>query len=259
MTDPDVIDLLDVFTEVVTPALYSDENLLSLVACRMVNLSLEYGNCDGSCFGYVWFGIVAGPCFNNYKDGFRFGQLGYDLVEKLGLTRYQARTYMSFGNFVIPWAKHVATGRELVRRAFDAAYRIGDLTFAAYSWAELTKNSLMVGCALAEVQTEAENGLAFAKQTRFGLVIEVIAAQLGLIRMLRGLTPVFGCLNDGEFDELASERHLAGNPVLALSEFCYLTRKLQGRFFAGDYAAAVDASLRAHRLLWQRSITSRHG
>ena len=250
MTDPDIIDLLDVFTEVVTPALYSDGNLLCLVACRMVNLSLEHGNLDGSCFGYVWFGIVAGPCFNNYRDGFRFGRLGYELVKRLGLARYQARTYMSFGNFVIPWSKHVATGRELVQRAFDAAYRIGDLTFAAYSWAELTKNSLMVGGALADVQTEAENGLDFARRTRFGLVIEVIGAQLGLIRMLRGFNPVFGCLNDGEFDELASEQHMAGNPVLALSEFCYLTRKLQARFFAGDYAAAVDSSLKAQPLLW---------
>lgn len=250
MIAPDIIDLLDVFTEIVTPALYSDGNLLCLVACRMVNLSLEYGNQDGSCFGYVWLGIVAGPCFNNYKDGFRFGRLGYELVERLGLARYQARTYMSFGNFVIPWSRHVATGRDLVRRAFDAAYRIGDLTFAAYSWAELTKNSLMVGGALADVQTEAENGLDFARRTRFGLVIEVIAAQLGLIRMLRGLNPVFGYLNDGEFDELASERHLAGNPVLALSEFCYLTRKLQARFFAGNYAAAVDSSLKAQPLLW---------
>ena len=250
MTDSDVLDMLDVFTEIVTPALYYDENLSSLVVCRMVNLSLEYGNHDGSCFGYVWFGVIAGPRFNNYKDGFRFGQLGYDLVEKRGLVRYQARTYMSFGNFVVPWSKHVAAGRELVRRAFDAAYRIGDLTFATYSVAELIKNSLMVGGNLADVQTEAENGLEFARRARFGLVIEVVAAQLGLIRMLRGLTPDFGYLNDGEFDELASERHLAGNPVLAFSEFCYLTRKLQGRFFAGDYAAAVDASQRAHSLLW---------
>lgn len=250
MTDPNILDMLDVFTEIVTPALYYDGDLLSLVACRMVNLSLEHGNCDGSCFGYVWLGIVAGPYFNNYKDGFRFGRLGYDLVEKFGFTRYQARTYMSFGNFVIPWAKHVSTGRELVRRAFDAAYRIGDLTFAAYSWAELTKNSLMVGGALADVQAEAEIGLEFARGTRFGLVIEVIASQLGLIRMLRGLTPVFGSLNDGEFDEFASEQHLAGNPVLSLSEFCYLIRKLQARFFAGEYEAAVDASIRAQRLLW---------
>ena len=35
-----------------------------------------------------------------------------------------------------------------------------------------------------------------------------------------------------------------------LPEFWYWTRKLQARFFAGDYASAVDASLRAQRLLW---------
>ncbi len=250
MADPDILDMLDVFTEIVTPALYYDENLSSLVVCRIVNLSLEYGNHDGSCFGYVWLGVIAGPRFNNYKDGFRFGQLGYDLVEKRGLVRYQARTYMSFGNFVVPWARHARTGRELVRRAFDAAYRVGDLTFAAYSLAELIKNSLMIGVKLADVQAEAENGLEFARRTQFGLVIEVAAAQLGLIRMLRGLTPEFGYLNDGDFDELTSEHRMAGNPVLAFSEFCYFTRKVQGRFFAGDYAAAVDASQRAQSLLW---------
>ena len=68
-----------------------------------MNLSLEHGNSDGSCFAYVWFAIIAGPCFGNYKDGFRFGRLGYELVEKRGLTRYQARTYMSFGHIVMPW------------------------------------------------------------------------------------------------------------------------------------------------------------
>jgi len=100
MTNPDILDTLDVFTEIVTPALFYDENLSSLVVCRMVSLSLEYGNCDGSCFGYEWFALFAGPRFNNYKDGYRFGQLGYDLVEKRGLTRYQARTYINFGVFV---------------------------------------------------------------------------------------------------------------------------------------------------------------
>jgi predicted ATPase len=41
MTDLDVLGLLDVLVEVMTPALFSDENLSSLVICRMVNLSLE--------------------------------------------------------------------------------------------------------------------------------------------------------------------------------------------------------------------------
>ena len=89
-----------------------------------------------------------------------------------------------------------------MRRAFDAAYRIGDLTFAAYSWDQLIANFLTVGDPLAEVQPEAENGLAFAQKVRFGLVVDLITAQLGLIRTLRGLTPKFGCFDDDEFDEL---------------------------------------------------------
>ena len=249
-TDPDVLDTLDVFTEIVTPALFYDENLSSLVVCRMVSLSLEHGNSDGSCFGYVWFAMFAGPRFGNYKDGYRFGKLGYDLVEKRGLRRYEARTYMSFGNLVMPWAVHAASGRELVRRAFDAAYRVGDLTFAAYSWDELITNLLAVGDPLPEIQREAENGLEFAKRVRFGMVAGLIGAQLALVRTLRGLTPRFGCLNDGEFDELEAERDLSGNPILTLAEFFYLTRKLQARVFAGEYAAAVEASLRAQELLW---------
>ena len=176
--------------------MFTDENLCSLVICRMVNLSLEHGNSDGSCFAYVWFGIIAGPRFGNYKAGFRFGRLGYELVEKRGLTRFQARTYMSFGNIVMPWTKHIRTGRELVRRAFDAANRIGDLTFAAYSCNNLNTNLLAAGDPLAEVQREAENGLEFAQKARFGLVIDIITAQLGLIRTLRGLTPKFGSFND---------------------------------------------------------------
>src|SRR5947209_7298171 len=38
--------------------------------------------------------------------------------------------------------------------------------------------------------------------------------------------------------------------MLALAEFFYWTRKLQARFFAGDYAAAVNASRKAQDLLW---------
>ncbi|MCW3061879.1 MAG: histidine kinase [Capsulimonas sp.] len=251
-TNPDVLDTLDVFTEIVHPAIFYNENLSSLVVCRIVSLSLEHGNCDASCFGYVWFAMFAGPRFHNYQDGYRFGQLGFDLVEKRGLTRYQARTYLSFATLT-PWTKHAASARNLIHRAFDAASRNGDLTFSAYSWEQLITNCLMAGDPLAEVQSEAENGVAFAKKTGFGLVVEICSTQRALIRTLRGLTPTFGCFNDEDFDELRTENLLAGNPVLSLAEFFYWTRKLQARFFAGDYAAAVTASRRAQSLVWTAS------
>src|SRR3984893_8737558 len=250
ITDPDILDTLDVFTEIMTPSQLFDEYLNSLDICRLVTLSLEHGNCDASCFAYVWLAMFAGPRFNNYKDGFRFGQLGYDLVEKRGLTRYQARIWMNMGSTVLPWAKHVASGRELVRRAFDAAYRIGDLTFASYSWDQLVTVCLAAADPLAEVQKECENGLAFAESMPFGFVVELCEPQLGVILTLRGLTPTFGCLDHEDYGELDTERRLADSPNLVFAEFYYWTRKLQAHFFAGDLASAVDASLHAESLLW---------
>ena len=88
---------------------------------------------------------------------------------------------------VLPWTRHVRAGRDLLRRAFEAANKIGDLTYAAYSCNQLNTNLLAAGDPLAEVQREAEHGLAFAEKARFRFVIDLITTQLGLIRTLRGL------------------------------------------------------------------------
>jgi PAS domain S-box-containing protein len=249
MSDPESLATLDVLTKLAMPALLTGMNLYLLVICRAVGLSLERGNSDGSCFAYEWLGSVAGARFGDYNAGFRFAQLGYDLVEERGLRRFQARTYLTFGS-VGSWTRHVRAGRDLMRRAFDAANRIGDLTFAAYCCAHLNTNLLAAGDPLGEVQREAEHGLAFAQKMRFGLVIDITATQLGLVRTLRGLTPKFGSFDDEHFDELWVERRFASNPELARAECWYWVRKMQARFFAGDYAAAVEASLKAQRLLW---------
>lgn len=250
ITDPDLLDTLDVFTEIMTPSQVFDDNLSSLVMCRMVTFSLEHGNCDASCFAYVWFAMFGGPRFNHYQEGFRFGQLGFDLVEKRGLTRYQARIWMNMGSTVLPWARHPATGRELVRRAFDAAYRIGDLTFASYSWTELVTVCLAAGDPLQEVQTDCENGVAFSKRMRFGLIVELCEQQLGLVLTLRGLTSTFGHLDHEGFREADSEHLLANTPNLAFAAYWHWTRKLQARFFAGDIPAAVESSLQADQFVW---------
>ena len=114
-----------------------------------------------------------GPRFGKYEDAFRFGQLGYDLLGKRGLKRYEARTCMCF-SVVVPWTKHARHSRDLVRHAFDVAYRMGDFTYAAYSFTQLLTNYLVVGDPLAEAHAEAEKGVEFAKSARLGLVVDIV-------------------------------------------------------------------------------------
>ena len=137
-----------------------------------------------------------------------------------------------------------------MRRGFEAAQNCGDLTFAAYACFDTITLLLALGEPLDRTQEEAERALAFVHDVRFGLVTDIITAQLGLIRTLRGLTPTFGSFDDERFNELEFEKYLSSNPVPAISECWYWVRKLQTRYFAGDYAAALGASERARQLLW---------
>src|SRR5438552_18134446 len=92
--------------------------------------------------------------------------------------------------------------------------------------------------------------MVYQQKLRFVLYIDQITGHLGLVLTVRGLTPKFGSFKTEGFDELRFECRLANNPALARVGCWYSIRKLQARFFAGDYGSAVDASLRAKRLLW---------
>jgi PAS domain S-box-containing protein len=249
MEDPASFGTIAVLSKALPPALFTDANLASQTICRAVSLSLASGNCDASCFAYVMLSKVAGRHFGDYKTGFRFGQVGYELVER-GLKRFEASTYLVFVIVVARWMKHVRASRDLLRRAFEAANRVGDLTYGAYICKNLNSDLLFTGDPLPDAENEAEHGLAFAEKARFGQIADCITTQIALIRMLRGRTLKFGCFDDGHFDELRIEQHLSSNPALAIAACWYWIRKMQARYLAGDYRTAVEASSRAQQLIW---------
>ncbi len=67
---------------------------------------------------------------------------------------------------------------------------------------------------------------------------------------MRGLTPIFGSLNDAEFDEGRFVRHVEADPRLAVATCLYWVRKLQALVFANDYETALAAAAQAERLFW---------
>src|SRR6202035_3420402 len=90
-------------------------------------------------------GWLLGPRFGRYREGFTFGKLGVELVERRGLRRFEARVYQIFGHLVVPWTQPLNVGSKLVERSFDAAIRAGDLAFATYSRPEIVFHWLAEG------------------------------------------------------------------------------------------------------------------
>jgi signal transduction histidine kinase len=249
MTDPACRATLDVLTVVEGAAFFTDQNLRCFVVARMVNLSLEHGNSDGSCVAYVQLGWFVGPRFGDHQAAFRFGKLALDLVEKRGLERFRARVSQIFGYFISPWSRALRSSLELFRRSFTTAQEAGDLKYAVYSWDRRVTFLLATGDPLGDVQREAENGLEFARTTKFAYVVDIIIGQLRFIRTLRGLTPSLSSFNDAEFDEVRFEQYLEADPHLVFATCWYWIRKLQARFYAGNYACALAAAAKAEPLL----------
>jgi PAS domain S-box-containing protein len=250
MSEPRWRATLDVLSMLAGPALLTDRNLLSLTVSRMVNLSLEHGNADASCFGYVCLGSLLGDNFSDYPAGYRFGKLAFDLVDQRGLLRLKPRVYLCLGNHVLPWTRHLRDGIDLLQRAFDTANETGDLNFAAYSCYNRIVLLFDAGEPLGGVQSEAENALRFVTKAKCGLVVGNISSQLQLIRALIGQTSSLGSFNDDQFNEERFEEYLESNPRLGFAACAYWICKLKAYFHAGDYVAALEAAEKVKHLSW---------
>ncbi|WP_437539212.1 ATP-binding sensor histidine kinase [Sorangium sp. So ce726] len=252
VTEPAIRAIMDILGRGQGPTYFTDKHLYSLVVGRMANLSLEHGNSDGSGFGYVNVGMVLGAHFGDYRAGYRFGKVGFELVHKRGLDRFKARVCLTFGHLVNPWTRNMRSSLELMQRAFDMAHETGDLIFASYACNCSIMLRLATGDPLGDVQQEAERSLEFVRQSRFGLIIDVITAQLQFIRCLRGLTTSLSSFDDASFDEARFEQHLESDPRLSHAACWYWIFKIQAHFLAGDYDSTLAAAAKAERLLWTK-------
>jgi PAS domain S-box-containing protein len=255
MTDPISRAILDVIASFSFHICAASANkpFEVLIVCAAVHLNLEHGIHDAACYAFAHLGYLAAWRYDNFEAGFRFGQLGYGLVDRKGLRRFEALVCMIFSSVIMPWSKHVTSCRSVIRRTSDVAHSTHNRQIAVSNSSFLLSNLLLAGDPLVEVEREAEARLAFCRTSAFVDWTKAVSTQAALIRNLRGSTTQFGSLDDQHFDELQMESYFATQPHLLEAECWYWVRKLQVRFLAGDYAAAVDASSHAQALIWTSS------
>ena len=239
MTDEGWLAVMEVLAYTILPAIITDRNLEDLLYAQMVSLSLQYGNCDASCYAYVSVIIPLGLRFGDYQTGGRFGRLGLELVDNHGMDRFKARVYSCYGCFVVPWTQHVSASERYARGSIEMAVAAADLVFSVTPGQALVSHLLMRGVHLDAVQRDARRFLEDARKTRFSLAADAAICQLLLINELRGIAQADASLPD----PASFERHLIdAGERLTLVLAWYWTQRIQARYLAEDYTAALQAS-----------------
>jgi PAS domain S-box-containing protein len=249
MNDAGTLATMSVLSKIVPSGNNTANNLNYLIITRMVNLSLEYGNSDASCLGYVSLALALAADFGDHSRALRFAQLSVDLVEKRGLNALKARIYLRVGGGISPLTHHFRFGRSLLLQACAEADKIGDVLYASHCRSHIIKNLIASGNPLDEVEREAVDGLDVARKTGSSFVFAIILNKLYLIRALRG-RPLDLRLFDGtEVNEGAYEQYLEADSNLTNPAYQYWTRKLQVCVFAEDYSSALGAAEKAQGML----------
>ena len=246
MRDREMHAAMSVLSALFAPAFNTDSNLLRLLICHMVNVSLKYGTTDASTHGYAWFGLILGPVFHRYKDAYRFGKLAVDLVEKYNFVAWKAKVYFVM-EMVLLWSQPLKSAIDFTRTAFRTGVEIGDLTFACYSSEHTVTDLLLRGEHLDQVWLESVKARDFARNAKFQDVADVILSIQRFVQHVRGQTVSFSTFD--VTDEQAFEAQLTESRM-ATKVCWYWILKLRTRFMSGDYAAAIAAAQKATVLLW---------
>jgi predicted ATPase/signal transduction histidine kinase len=248
MTDPELQAAMRLLSALFDAAYYTDFHLLCLHLCRVVNISLQYGTTGASAHACGWLGAILGPVFRRYGDGYAFGKLACDLVERYGFVAYRAKTYLAM-EVTLLWTQPISTALRSVEAALRASAETGELTVACYSRNHMLIDLLLRGDPLEEVWRESEHGLESVRMAGFRDVADLIVSQQRLIATMQGRTAALSTFSDAQFDEAAFEAQLTDDRMSSL--ICgYWIIKLQARFLAGDYLEALAAAHQARPLLW---------
>jgi predicted ATPase/signal transduction histidine kinase/GAF domain-containing protein len=247
MNDPESLAAMKVLSVLSMSAQFTDLRLCCLQACRVVNLSVRHGISGDSASTFGFWGSLLGFVFPRYKEGYLFGKLACDLVEKHSFTANRASVLVRLG-YVAGFTQPIEYALEACRRSITAGIEAGSPVWANYGLFLALTYRLLRGDALDLVWQESEMALEVAKKARYEDAVAVFAGEQRFLATMRGETAVTSTFNDPDFDEAAFEaRTTSGRAPIVMGRYWIL--KLMARFLSADYGEALLAAEKAKPLL----------
>ena len=170
------------------PAIFADNNLLTVCLMRIARLSMKHGLTDVSSYGFAGYGLVLCGAFLKMDEACAFGQLSLQLNERFQNHRLVSKLHCLNGTFLTPWVRPFADGEAQLRLSSEAGLKYGDTAYEAYSAATLAVITFCESADLAGVQACAERSRVITSRRRDADMTVMMSVFERYAAALRGLT-----------------------------------------------------------------------
>jgi PAS domain S-box-containing protein len=134
------------------PAFFYLPELMPLLICKLIRLSLTYGNSPASTLGYAGYGLIL-VSMQDIETGYQFGQLAMRLQERLRAQEFEIR--IRYIHLVLShWKKNLREALKPLLEIRQMGLEAGDLEYANYSTDMYFRYSFWSGIELATLKRD---------------------------------------------------------------------------------------------------------
>lgn len=243
MVEPEQRAIMRIIRSVGSPAYLATPELMPLLAFAGVNLSLQYGNMAESAYGYASYGVILCGVLENIDQGYQFGKLALNVLEKFNAKAIRAKTIFVVTNFINHWKKHVVDGLKPLLDAYQDGLETGDVEFAAYSVYVYCYHSYFAGRDLTEIEPEMVNYRHAIAQLNQEATLNLLDLYRQVVLNLMGRSPNPCHLVGENYDEvLRLDQALQANHRAAVFDI-YFQKSILNYLFERYTDAAQNADL----------------
>ncbi len=250
MSDPKKRVSLELLSNMVVPARYTDSVLFALISVINVNLSLKFGPTAKSTVGYTAFGMVLNSVMNNYRDAYEFGELSLKISERFNALSQKCQSCFMLGHYLNHWVKHLKWADDVMNDGFMAGMASGEMQWTGYTLAYKLFQPFYRGVQIGLIQKEIPALLSFTQQTKNQWATDTL---LGLKLALSNLDGNISSSkeSEGDFDAAYENKYLAecGDHRSFGAKGRYAVLKAQILYLYGRMHEALKAVSMAQELL----------
>ena len=183
--DPEVQLANKILGELKPYAYNKSNDTLGLLILKSLVLNLKYGLSDAFIDGFAGYGVILAVGLSNYRKGWDFTEVAFELAKKLNSVLFFSRASYSYGGMTINFVQPARNGLVHLENAYKLGVECGDFTNAAYVTMNMVISMYYNGFAIDEVLDKSRQYLSFTKKIRYD---DMIMFQTVLQRHLHKLS-----------------------------------------------------------------------
>ncbi|MEH2181701.1 trifunctional serine/threonine-protein kinase/ATP-binding protein/sensor histidine kinase [Nostoc sp.] len=242
MKDPHKLAAADILIDVITPAWTLNPEIFQQTIFTLVNLSLDFGNCPASAFGYAWYGTLMCETLGDTDSGYQFGQLALKLLDKFNAKELKASVNVLFATHIGHWKDHTRTTLLFHLAGIQHGLSTGNLEYAGYGAAEYCQYLFLVGEPLAVVEEKCRWYLELIQKLQLEFHLLYLAPwQQGILNLQKDATTETTELVGNCYNERHHLPQIVNDNQLTLGFVNFFIKALLCYLFA-DYDRAIEYS-----------------